>query len=232
MIDLASTISEKQKKRKRGIATTRAILDAAAEQFARRGYDGVTVRDIAAAVGIQESSIYNHFSGKADILETLYQMFIREVPGTRPSEEELDAMLTAMEPEEVFKAILFHVGQNVKGALSNVAMIINLEKFKSARAADLYYRYVVQEPASYYERLIEKMIARGMVRPVDARLIAEQYNYISIALTKEYIMAQYGLADAHEVVAYMIRTLRFFCSLMKPTGDLTNETKTAAPAAQ
>ncbi|MEZ4627472.1 MAG: hypothetical protein R2912_05110 [Eubacteriales bacterium] len=31
-----------------------------------------------------------------------------------------------------------------------------------------------------------------------------------LALTKEYIMAQYGLADVHEVVGYMIRTLKFF----------------------
>jgi len=197
-------------KRKRGIETARSILDASAELFAQRGFSGVSVREIASLAGIRESSIYNHFSSKAEILESLYQEFIREVPGTRPSDEALDAMLAIMEPEEVFKAILFHVGQNVKGTLSNIAMIINLEKFKDAHAAELYYRYVVREPATYYERLIEKMIARGMVRPVDARLIAEQYNYVSIALTKEYIMAQSGLADVHEVVAYMSRTLKFF----------------------
>lgn len=219
-------------KRKRGIETARSILDASAELFAQRGFSGVSVREIASLAGIRESSIYNHFSSKAEILESLYQEFIREVPGTRPSDEALDAMLAIMEPEEVFKAILFHVGQNVKGTLSNIAMIINLEKFKDAHAAELYYRYVVREPATYYERLIEKMIARGMVRPVDARLIAEQYNYVSIALTKEYIMAQSGLADVHEVVAYMIRTLKFFCSLMKKCGESSYETEQTDPAAR
>lgn len=219
-------------KRKRGIETARSILDASAELFAQRGFSGVSVREIASLAGIRESSIYNHFSSKAEILESLYQEFIREVPGTRPSDEALDAMLAIMEPEEVFKAILFHVGQNVKGTLSNIAMIINLEKFKDAHAAELYYRYVVSEPATYYERLIEKMIARRMVRPVDARLIAEQYNYVSIALTKEYIMAQSGLADVHEVVAYMIRTLKFFCSLMKKCGESSYETEQTDPAAR
>jgi len=120
-----------------------------------------------------------------------------------------------MEPEEVFKAILFHVGQSVGGRLANTAMIINFEKYRSPRAAEMYYRYVVREPADYYERLILKMADRGMVRTTDARMIAEQYNYVSITLTKEYLMAQHGLADVHAVVAYMIRTLRFFCSLMK-----------------
>ena len=226
---MTASDSSMNHKRKRGIETARSILDASAELFAQRGFSGVSVREIASLAGIRESSIYNHFSSKAEILESLYQEFIREVPGTRPSDEALDAMLAIMEPEEVFKAILFHVGQNVKGTLSNIAMIINLEKFKDAHAAELYYRYVVSEPATYYERLIEKMIARGMVRPVDARLIAEQYNYVSIALTKEYIMAQYGLADVREVVHYMIRTLEFFCGLMRSGNGAPYETKEKNP---
>lgn len=218
---------ESIKKRKRGLATARAILDAAAELFSCYGYDGVSMRQIAQRCGIRESSVYNHFSGKADILETLYDEFVRLVPLTRPSEEELDAMLAVMTPAEVFQAILFHVGQNVKGTLSNTAMVINLEKFKSERAAQIYYRYVVREPAAYYERLIRKMIGRNMVKPVDAKLFAEQYNYVSIALTKEYIMAQHGLANVREVVGYMIRTLNFFCGLMLPEGSGANETEKA-----
>ena len=212
-------------KRKRGLSTARALLEAAAELFAQRGYDGVTMRDIAGKVGIRESSIYSHFSSKADILNTLYDHFIREVPNTRPSFEQLDELMQRMQPEAVFQHILFHVGEHVKGMLASTAMIINFEKFKNQRAADMYYRYVVQEPTFYYETLIRKMIARGFFRPVDARLFAEQYNYVSIALTEEYLMAQYGFADAHQVVAYMIRTLKFFCGQMKPIEGSADETK-------
>lgn len=52
---------------------------------------------------------------------------------------------------------------------------------------------------------------KKMIKPVDARSIAEQYNYISIALTQEYIMEQYGLAEVQSVVGYMIKTLRLLC---------------------
>ncbi len=225
-----ATPAGETKKRKRGIATARTILDSAAELFARRGYDGVSIREIAQKAGIKESSIYNHFHSKSEILESLYDEFVRFVPQTRPSDEELDRMLLLMEPEEVFKTILFHVGKSVGGALADTAMIINLEKFKSPRAAEMYVRYVVSEPAAYYERLIRKMAERNMIRPVDARLVAEQYNYVSIALTKEYIMAQYGLADERAVVGYMIRTLRFFCGVLRQglpmqSEESTDETK-------
>ena len=219
------------KKRKQGIATARAILDVAADLFARRGYDGVSVREIAKGAGIRESSVYNHFFSKADILNALYDEFIRLVPQTRPSEAELDQMLEIMQPEEILKNILFQVGKNVSGSLSNTAMIINYEKFKTPRAAQMYDRYVVNEPAAYYERLFQRMFAHGMIARVDTRMFAEQYNYVSISLTKEYIMAQYGLADVREVVRYMIRTLEFFCGLMKNGNGAQHETKETTPLA-
>jgi AcrR family transcriptional regulator len=211
-MDTAKTMNIQ--KRKKGLETTRRILDISADLFARNGYDGVSMRAIAKKTGIKESSLYNHFKSKADILETLFNEFIKYVPGTRPSDEEIDKMLMFMEPEEIFKNILFHVGKNVCGTLSNTAMIINFEKYRNPRAAEMYYTYVIKEPADYYERLINKMMKRKMVKSVDARTIAEQYNYISTALTKEYIMAQYGLADVQSVVRYMIKTLHFFCGIM------------------
>ena len=43
------------------------ILDAAEVCFARRGFDGTTLRDIAERVGIRIPSLYNHFDGKQTI---------------------------------------------------------------------------------------------------------------------------------------------------------------------
>lgn len=205
---------EKQK-RKKGMETRNRILEAAAALFAGRGYSGVSLYDIASDVGIKESSIYNHFANKAEILETLYEEFIRRTPELRPTEAELNGMLKTMQPEEVFKAILFHFGSKVSSVLENTAMIINNEKYKSERAAYMYYKYVVNEPTEYYERLIKSMAEKHMLKQVDARLFAQQYNYISISLTKEYFMAKNGLADMQSVIKYMLKTISFFCGLMK-----------------
>ena len=209
-----SEVSEIQKRR-RGIETKRRILDVSSALFAISGYEGVSVRKIAEETNIKESSLYNHFKNKADILETLFDEFIKKVPETRPSLIEVDEMLKIMGPAEVFKNILFFVGKSVCGTLSNISMIINNEKFRNARAADMYYKYLINEPSDYYECIIRKMIERKMVKPVNARLVAEQYNYVSLSLTQEYIMAQYGLADTDAVVGYMVRTLNFFCGIIK-----------------
>ncbi|WP_125777747.1 TetR/AcrR family transcriptional regulator [Antribacter gilvus] len=46
----------------------RQILDTAADLFAERGFHGVSVHDIGAAVGVSGPALYKHFSGKEDIL--------------------------------------------------------------------------------------------------------------------------------------------------------------------
>ncbi|HYW02664.1 MAG TPA: TetR/AcrR family transcriptional regulator [Gammaproteobacteria bacterium] len=46
----------------------RQILAAAASLFARFGYDGTSVRDIAARARIRPASVYYHFPSKADLL--------------------------------------------------------------------------------------------------------------------------------------------------------------------
>ena len=51
--------------------TKRKIIDAAIELIATQGYRGASVRKIAAAVGIRESAIYNHFRNKEEILKQI-----------------------------------------------------------------------------------------------------------------------------------------------------------------
>jgi AcrR family transcriptional regulator len=47
----------------------RRILEVAAKRFASRGFDGVTMAEIAEAVGITAPALYRYFQGKQDLLE-------------------------------------------------------------------------------------------------------------------------------------------------------------------
>ncbi|TCJ11676.1 TetR/AcrR family transcriptional regulator [Parasulfuritortus cantonensis] len=48
-------------------ATRDEILRVSMPMFAQRGYDGVTMREIAAAVGIQAAALYYHFPDKQSL---------------------------------------------------------------------------------------------------------------------------------------------------------------------
>lgn len=51
--------------------TKSLIRQAARRLFARHGYEGVSMRDIALAVGVRQSAIYNHFASKQALLVDL-----------------------------------------------------------------------------------------------------------------------------------------------------------------
>lgn len=52
------------------------LLEVAGELFAERGYEAVSMRDIARLVGVSQANLYYHFKGKADLIEaTLAYVF-------------------------------------------------------------------------------------------------------------------------------------------------------------
>jgi len=52
-------------------STRERILAEALNLFAQSGYGGASMRELARRVGVRESSLYNHFPGKAAILEAI-----------------------------------------------------------------------------------------------------------------------------------------------------------------
>lgn len=52
--------------------TKRRILTEALRLFAQRGYDAVSVEQIANAVGIKAPSLYKHFPSKQSIFDALF----------------------------------------------------------------------------------------------------------------------------------------------------------------
>ena len=54
-----------------GQRTRQAILDAALDLFAQKGFFGTSLRDVATAVGVRESALYNYFPSKDALFEAL-----------------------------------------------------------------------------------------------------------------------------------------------------------------
>jgi AcrR family transcriptional regulator len=54
-----------------GQRTRQAILDAALDLFAEKGFFGASLRDVAAVVGVRESALYNYFPGKDALFDAL-----------------------------------------------------------------------------------------------------------------------------------------------------------------
>ncbi|HKP89565.1 MAG TPA: TetR/AcrR family transcriptional regulator [Thermoleophilaceae bacterium] len=76
-----STRTEPRPPRKRLTAEQRreAILDAALEVFARRGFNGASIDEIAQAAGVSKALIYEHFPSKRDLHISLLERSTQEI---------------------------------------------------------------------------------------------------------------------------------------------------------
>jgi AcrR family transcriptional regulator len=63
----------------RGTRTAEAIKQAAVELFWRHGYEATTLREIAAQVGIQVGSLYNHIPSKEELLFSIMSGVIEDL---------------------------------------------------------------------------------------------------------------------------------------------------------
>jgi AcrR family transcriptional regulator len=55
--------------------TSKKILEAALEQFAKKGFHGTSMNDIAKAAGVSKGLAYNYFQSKKHLLEALLNLF-------------------------------------------------------------------------------------------------------------------------------------------------------------
>lgn len=66
------------------------ILKASLSLFAAKGYDAVSVRDIAKAAGVSEAALYKHFKGKDDMALYIFKTILIDYTGRLSSIEGRD----------------------------------------------------------------------------------------------------------------------------------------------
>ncbi len=81
--------------------TKERILDCAIDLFSEKGYKEVSVREIAAAVGIRAASLYKHYENKEAILESIFSLFRAIMTETQQYEKEMLQLPEGMSAEEI-----------------------------------------------------------------------------------------------------------------------------------
>ena len=105
-----------------GERTEAAIRDAAVDLIARHGYEAVSMRRLAAEVGVQAAALYRYFPTKEDLLFSLLETHMRELAQSwheaRPASPDPAARLAAF----VGHHMHFHIARRHATHVSNMEL--------------------------------------------------------------------------------------------------------------
>ena len=157
------------------MTTKDRILDSALTLFSEKGYDGVGVDLIAEKAGIKGPSLYKHFKGKEDILDSLIEKVETHYrdnfgsvinPGKIP--ETMDELITLS-----LKRIEFTIHDPM---IKKVRRMLAMEQFRNSRIAVLTTKYTIDIVQGIYHKIFQAMMENGIMRQSDPALLAMSFT--------------------------------------------------------
>ncbi len=163
--------------------TRQKILDKALELFAARGYDSVSVGEIAQAVGIKAPSLYNHFPGKRAIFDAIVEstaaqyevdtdkinIHVQNVAQDIPVFTEITEDALFEKVRQIFEYSLHNE------AISRFRRMMVREQFRSPELAALYSRRYVDRILEYHAGIFRALIAAGEIQAEEPDTLAMMY---------------------------------------------------------
>lgn len=196
--------------------TKQKIFEAAIDLFSRYGYSGVSIRDITRKVGIKESSLYNHYSGKDEILTAIFNYYQGQLHNMFPPEKDVRDMVNRYPVDTVFERLLKEskfYGNNP--FIEKIYRIVTMEQYHNERARDIMLYEMDELPLKFIEKVIKILIENNIIKDVDTKHIAMQYFYVLQALVSKYIIFKNYNMGTDEVeekmqenIKYIFKTIR------------------------
>ena len=155
-----------------GPRTRQAILDAALSLFADKGYFGTTLRDVASAVGVRESALYNYFPGKEALFEAILEAESEARSEALTAAIEVPAVDVRARLEQFAEFVLDRFVQPRQEQLFRVLMADGIRLAREGRIN------LLERLGSGYPRMValmSRLVATGQLRSADPDLLVTQF---------------------------------------------------------
>ena len=164
--------------------TKERIVDEALTLFSVQGFKGTTVKNIAVAVGIKDSSLYKHCKSNQEILDAIVDQMkgrMEELSGTLgiPQDIDEDSVMTAykdlslQELQEISrKAFLFYLKDEF---MSRFWRLSQMEQYQNREIYNIYRSIFFEQSIKYQSELFAEMIRQGAFREADLEVVAVNF---------------------------------------------------------
>ena len=153
------------------------ILIEALSLFSVSGFSGVSVRDIAKAVGIRESAIYKHYKNKQQLFDTIVEVSVGRIDSLQ--EELISKFNHNVNTKEVFpisiiqeiycNIFLFYLTDDI---LSKFRRMMTIEHLKDNELNRKFKDMFIEKTLSYQSEVFRNLINEGKVNGTNPDIMA------------------------------------------------------------
>lgn len=188
--------------------TKKEIFKTALDLFSRNGFAGTSIRMIAREVGIRESSIYNHFKSKEEILQSLINEYRSvTVSAKLISEELLDDIDNApLFMKKFCEKILKYWDTPHERKIIRLLMS---EHFRDHGEYSFSLRTYFEDLRQIWIMIFQQFIKHKVIKKTDPQLLANEFISYLYVLRIEYLSGidksgiREAVASAHKHVDFI-----------------------------
>ena len=167
--------------------TKNQILTVSLDLFSQKGYDGVSIREIAKIVGVRESAIYKHFTNKQEILNKIAEKMSQEiheayekleVPGvtatTSPTAPaDFSAQYKKLSGKKVCD-LVWNIFQLFTGdtELAKFRRLLMREQFNNKTFSECYNNFFLNGVLQAQSKTFLQLVKGGLFKKEDEKIIA------------------------------------------------------------
>ena len=145
--------------------TKERILDIALELFAKNGYPGTSMSDIAKQLGFTKAALYKHYASKQEILdqivERMNRMDYERAEEYEMAETEPDGFAEAYMHTPIEKIRTYSIAQfdhwTKETFSANFRKMLTLEQYRDPKLAQLHHDYLAGGPLEYMAAIFRKL---------------------------------------------------------------------------
>lgn len=148
--------------------TKQKIIEESMKLFSISGFDTVSIRTIAEAVGVGNSALYKHFKSKKEILDEIVSYSVAYYLGIGNKQ-----MMQIQSLEDLQTACLAMFDFQTKDEwMVMFRKLLIIEQFKNPEMAEIYRKFFIELPIQSQGNLFRQLITKGVMKDGNEKVLA------------------------------------------------------------
>ena len=205
------------------MTTKERILSVAIDLFAVKGFDAVSLREIADAAGVRKATLYYYFTTKDEILEKILEYVMdswnQSKVGKWSDSDDAEAQILALGLDGFMTmAIGVSGGWMEDPRMEKIMRISFIELYHNAKIRDFMQMFFGSGP-EFFESSFAILMKHKLIKPADPKVLTDEYMSFYMMALVDHFLIRYGNTQKSFVDEYGARIREhneFFKNAIRP----------------